>query len=159
LFTFERGFPSGITSVVDRELLERLVAKAHRFCDTLQPGECWRPTRGRMNGDYGGYVWLAFGEARRGAAPLRPAPSWLEGNRGRKFAVHRAVVALRDGLDYEDHSWEARHTCDVPPCVNGEHLLAGTHLENMIDAQSRGRLVGGSQRPLVHGYVVPYFPR
>lgn len=34
-----------------------------------------------------------------------------------------------------------RHTCDVPSCVNPDHLLVGTFADNSHDAVIRGRLI------------------
>lgn len=34
-----------------------------------------------------------------------------------------------------------RHRCDNPPCCNPNHLLIGTHADNMADKARRGRLV------------------
>jgi hypothetical protein len=38
------------------------------------------------------------------------------------------------------------HRCDVPLCVNGDHLFVGTRTVNMQDARTKGRLVGYGKR-------------
>jgi hypothetical protein len=69
---------------------------------------------------------------RRGYGVL---PSPVHGSR----LAHRAALASRLGRPVQG---EARHTCDNPPCVNPEHLLEGSHADNMRDAAERGRAAG-----------------
>ncbi len=40
-----------------------------------------------------------------------------------------------------------RHTCDNRACINPEHLIIGTHLDNMADMTSRGRQCKGEASP------------
>lgn len=42
---------------------------------------------------------------------------------------------------------DVRHTCDNRRCINPEHLILGTRLENMQDAVARGRQARGGRLP------------
>lgn len=49
---------------------------------------------------------------------------------------------------------ETLHSCDNPPCVNPEHLRAGTHQDNMRDRSARGRNPNANKTQCRHGH--PY---
>jgi len=38
-----------------------------------------------------------------------------------------------------------RHTCDNPACINPEHLVPGTHADNVADRVQRGRSAAGGK--------------
>lgn len=54
---------------------------------------------------------------------------------GKRVFAHRLVFFQTYGY------WPdvCRHTCDNPPCVNPEHLVDGTHGDNIRDMMERGR--------------------
>lgn len=56
---------------------------------------------------------------------------------GKRCYAHRESYKLFNGP--LDPGFFACHTCDTPPCVNPEHLFAGTHTENMLDMVKKGR--------------------
>ena len=63
---------------------------------------------------------------------------------GGKFALaHRVSWEIHKGPIPEGMG--VCHKCDVPGCVNPDHLFLGTQKDNMSDAREKGRLGG------VHG--------
>ena len=60
-------------------------------------------------------------------------------HRKKKKKVHRVTYMLWVGRIPKGLS--IRHTCDVTRCCNPEHLLIGTHTDNMKDMYDRGRAV------------------
>lgn len=67
---------------------------------------------------------------------------------GRSVAIHRLAYEIAIGPI--PPGMEVRHTCDNPPCIRPDHLLVGTHADNMADKvarrrSSRGRAVLGAR--------------
>ena len=59
----------------------------------------------------------------------------------RKSALrHRIVYCEANGISLESiKGWVIRHKCDNPRCINPQHLLLGTQMENVQDRVKRGR--------------------
>jgi hypothetical protein len=76
--------------------------------------------------------WLWLGAIKHGYPIIRRSQDFKRWD----ILVHRAVCEERHG---PLGALMARHTCDVPWCVNPDHVLPGTHSDNMADKQSRGR--------------------
>ena len=55
-----------------------------------------------------------------------------------RFAYALAYGPIPKGL-------HVLHTCDIPLCVNSQHLFLGTHLENMRDRNNKGRTARGER--------------
>jgi hypothetical protein len=69
-------------------------------------------------------------------APNGMGYAMLRTSNGRQY-VHRYMYEQRYGSI--PHGTVIRHCCDVPLCINPEHLLAGTQRDNIEDCISRGR--------------------
>lgn len=61
--------------------------------------------------------------------------------RGKPVRVHRLVCVLIKHESIE--GLVVCHRCDVPLCVNPDHLFLGTHADNMADRDSKGRQAKG----------------
>lgn len=67
---------------------------------------------------------------------------------GRKVQAHRAMwTAARGDIPGE---LCVLHRCDVPKCINPDHLFLGTRLDNNADAVAKGRHAGAKQRAKTH---------
>lgn len=63
----------------------------------------------------------------------------------KKLYAHRVAYAKANGMEIESLSGKVvRHKCDNPACVNPQHLVIGSHDDNMKDMTARGRSQHGS---------------
>lgn len=88
---------------------------------------CWLwtgATRGRQPSHL--YGWVTFNKKQLGAHRL----AWI-------FFVGEIPPGM-----------SVCHKCDVPLCVNPDHLFLGTHAENMKDMHSKGRLKRSLEQPM-----------
>ncbi len=70
-----------------------------------------------------------------------PAGYGILRRKGKLFRAHRVAWAEQNGPIPD--GLILRHTCDNPPCVNVEHLLLGTRVDNGHDARERNRMPRG----------------
>ena len=70
--------------------------------------------------------------------------------KGKPELAHRlAYCKAKDATLAAIKGKVVRHTCDNPRCINPEHLLIGTHQDNVDDRMRRGRHV--SHQGVKHG--------
>lgn len=60
--------------------------------------------------------------------------------RGSSWLAHRLAWSLRYGQIPRNKC--VLHRCDVPRCINHEHLFLGTQADNMADMKQKGRRKG-----------------
>lgn len=59
---------------------------------------------------------------------------------GKQVLLHRLVYSLINGMSLDEIKGKlVRHSCDVPSCIDPNHLVLGTHKDNMCDMVTRKR--------------------
>lgn len=97
---------------------------------TVSESGCWE-WKGSRNGDgYGLFTATRLGYVGAGA---------------HRVMYECSVEPIPDGLI-------VRHTCDNPPCVNPDHLLAGTKLDSALSMIERGRHWAQNRTHCVNGH-------
>lgn len=72
--------------------------------------------------------------------------AWFD---GKPLGAHRLAYCQAHGLKPADIAGQVvRHTCDNPACINPEHLVLGSHADNMRDMRDRFRGRSGNARKL-----------
>ena len=94
-----------------KTLIERLLAKVEK-----QSNGCWLWMGGKVRG---------YGQIRRGG---RGSGLMLT----HRVSFEHFVGPIPDGLCI-------LHSCDIPACVNPDHLFLGTHKDNTADCVKKGR--------------------
>jgi len=97
---------------------------------------CW--SRVRQLNDDECWEWCGWRDA-KGYGRLTHGPK-------RNLHAHRVAFQLANNVTLP-HERYVLHRCDNPPCCNPSHLFEGTHLDNMLDMDAKGRARRGNPRP------------
>lgn len=98
---------------------DKFIKKFWSYVNIRGENECWEWTKSRSIDGYG-------------------TISYTDGNLKKVLKSHRVAYELTYGPIPE--GMEIRHyVCDNPPCCNPNHLLVGTHLDNLKDMELKGR--------------------
>lgn len=98
-----------------------------RHCHTEPETGCWIWTGAKTDKGYGRI-------------------SRSRGSKRKNFRAHRVSYELNK--EPIPKNAIVMHTCDVPACINPEHLQLGTHAENSADMVKKGRSARAEQHGL-----------
>lgn len=97
-----------------------------KFClvlnESLVKNSCWIWAKGKDRKGYGQFHFGKHGT----------------------YKAHRVSYEIFNGVIPE--KMHVCHTCDLPPCVNPDHLWIGTNQDNMKDKMIKGRHKGTKGR-------------
>lgn len=117
-----------------------MAGTAHHFCSP----ECQKLWAARNREasfwaqvDMSAGCWLWTGALDRDGYGIFAAKPW---QRAHRFSYWLHQGSLPAGL-------YVMHTCDVPACVNPQHLVLGTAEDNASDRDQKGRQFKGAPRP------------
>lgn len=114
-----------------KTLQERFWSKVNK---TQSVDDCWEWNAAIGSDGYGVFHWDTKPKETRSPTETR----------SKLIKAHRASILL-DGRSAPEYTgkadgFEILHTCDNKRCVNPNHLEIGTHLQNIRDYHTRGKL-------------------
>lgn len=112
---YKHGDPGCTTNVPTKATLEE---RLRHYGWSTTPTGCWEWNGSRLKTGYGRVA-----------------------HQHKVLGAHRVAHEVWIGPIPE--GLQVNHHCDNPPCINPEHLYAGTAQENMQDKVNRGRWKGG----------------
>lgn len=89
----------------------------------------------KVNRTEGCWIWTGSIKPRNGYGNVMIQG---ENHNAHRWAYAEAKGPIPKGM-------EVMHTCDVPACVNPDHMKLGTHIENMLDCKAKGRTTMGER--------------
>ena len=118
--------------MTNSEYLLKTISRFWSKVDRHGPDECWLWRGTRTVPLKNGMRYGHFGTTENGKT--------------KNWRAHRLAWTLVNGKIPDD--MVIMHTCDVPLCVNPNHLKCGTQRENLQDMQDKGRVAKGTE----HGF-------
>lgn len=102
-------------------------------------GDCWLWTA-KIAKNRGGYGCFSVTLQRDGVVTGEKTPQ-------KTMRAHVFAWELTHGHPVPEGQ-VVMHTCDNPPCVRPDHLVAGTQLDNRQDCKAKGRTARGSEHAM-----------
>lgn len=118
-----------LSELYGAEMTRPLEERFHEKYEIVEPGGCW--------------VWMA-GTSSTGYGLVHTG-SRMERAHRMSWELHNGPIP--EGKGY--HGTCVLHRCDVPSCVNPNHLFLGSQAENMADMNAKGRVSRGE----AHGHA------
>ena len=128
LYCNKQSIKENINSKMTR--IEKITRRFFNFVDKNLQAPCWIWTGARSGGRLPHQRYGVF------------RPTWFTNDRKMEYS-HRTSYILHHGLLLPND--EVLHTCDVPLCVNPDHLFKGTQQENVDDMVMKDRHTRGSR--------------
>lgn len=111
----------------------------------------WK-SRSTVNPTTGCWEWQGSrGHFMSGRTPIKKMGYALSSYRGSSARVHRKMLEFKLGRQLVNGEM-ACHSCDVPWCINPDHLSPGTQKRNFDEAKERGRNRRAAGTHCPHGH-------
>ena len=96
----------------------------------------------------GCWIWM-------GAIKTHKHPYGWISYKGKNYNAHRLFYMLHNGIELTNPKILVCHTCDIPQCVNPNHLFLGTQKQNINDMFQKNRQSNHLRKPKIRSILNP----